>query len=154
MTEPSNIRKLLTDPKLGLIPQLEQCLNDIEVSFGDKLENLHLEPYDFQFGSCNTSATTNGPRPLITQSISMRFPITGSAEDQFELLLLASEVQNTLDAAIFDWSNLEWYQFEKPLKRPVTQITGYLDYKLLEQPANSCRITVYREFDFTYAVTF
>lgn len=154
MTEPSNVRKLLTDPKLGLLPHLDRRLEDIETYFRDRLEDLHLEPYDLQFDNCNTLAAVNEPRPLITQSISMRFSMTGSAKDKIELLLLASEFQNMLDAAIFEWSNREWHQFEKPLRRPVTQITGRLDYKLVGQPANSCRITVYREFELIYAVTF
>ncbi|WP_238360703.1 hypothetical protein [Iningainema tapete] len=74
--------------------------------------------------------------------------------EKLNLLLLASELQNLIDAAIFEWSNREWYQFEKPLKRPVTQITGGLNYELLENQANTCRITLYREFDITYPLTF
>ncbi len=80
-------------------------------------------------GECNTIAA-NEPRPLTTQSVSLKCFITGSSKDQLELLLLASELQNSLDASIFEWSNREWYQFEKPLRRPVTQITGRLDYEL------------------------
>ena len=155
MSEPSNIRKLLTERNLGLLPQLNERLKDIdESSFGKELKDFYLEPYDLHLGNCNTLAAVNEPRPLITQSISISFPLTGLARDKFDLWLLASEFQNILDAAIFQWSNREWYQFEKPLKRPVTQITGHLDYELLEQAPDSCRIIVYREFDLTYAVTF
>lgn len=68
--------------------------------------------------------------------------------------MLASELQNDLDAAIYEWSNREWHQFEKPLKRPVTQITGGLNYAVLEEPENSSQIILYREFDLIYPVSF
>mgnify|MGYP000594909882 CR=1 FL=1 len=41
MTQPSNIRQLLTDGKLGLLPYLDNRLNDIANSW-QQLENLHL----------------------------------------------------------------------------------------------------------------
>ncbi|MEA5552314.1 hypothetical protein VB713_15335 [Anabaena cylindrica UHCC 0172] len=152
MTQLSNIRQLLTDAKLGLLPYLDNRLNEIEQSW-QQLENLHLEPYDIELGECNTIAA-NEPRPLITQSVSLRCFITGSHKDKLELLLFASELQNSLDATIFEWSNREWYQFEKPLRRPVTQITGGLDYELLENPTHSCRLAIYREFDLIYTISF
>ncbi|MBD2295958.1 hypothetical protein H6G06_21385 [Anabaena sphaerica FACHB-251] len=152
MTQPSNIRQLLTDAKLGLLPYLDNRLNEIANSW-QQLENLRLEPYDIELGECNTIAA-NEPRPLITQSVSLRCYIAGSIKDKLELLLLASELQNSLDATIFEWSNREWYQFEKPLKRPVTQITGGLDYELLENPPHSCRLAIYREFDLIYTISF
>ncbi|ARV62356.1 hypothetical protein BZZ01_30345 [Nostocales cyanobacterium HT-58-2] len=152
MTQPSNIRQLLTDTKLGLIPHLDNRLKTIE-NLLQQQENLEFQPYDLLFGECKTLAA-NEPRPLITQSISLIFFMTGNAEDKLELLLLASELQNTVDAAIFEWSNHEWHQFEKPLKRPVTQIAGGLDYELLESSPDSCYITLFREFDLTYPLTF
>jgi hypothetical protein len=152
MTQPSNIRQLLTDAKLGLLPYLDNRLNDIANS-SQQLENLHLEPYDIELGECNTIAA-NEPRPLITQSVSLKCFISGSSKDKLELLLLASELQNSLDATIFEWSNREWYQFEKPLRRPVTQITGRLDYELQERPAHSCRLGIYREFYLIYTISF
>lgn len=155
MSEPSNIRKLLTDPGLGLLPHLDEYLKNIETSsFGKDQEDFHLEPYDLDLGDCNTLAAVNEPRPLITQTVFIRFSLIGLVKDKLELLLLSSELQNMLDAAIYQWSNREWYQFEKPLRRPVTQITGRLDYELQGKPTHSCRIAVYREFDLTYAVTF
>jgi hypothetical protein len=153
MIQPSNIRKLLTDAKLGLIPYLNSRLENLEKSLQQQQENLQLQPYDLQFGDCNTLAA-NEPRPLITQSISLRFFLTGNGKNKLEFLLLASELQNSIDAAVYEWSNREWHQLEKPLKRPVTQITGGLDYEVLEQPANSCRITIYRQFDITYSISF
>ncbi|MEO3705436.1 hypothetical protein [Trichormus azollae] len=86
MTQPSNIRQLLTDAKLGLLPYLDNRLNDIANS-SQQLENLHLEPYDIELGECNTIAA-NEPRPLITQSVSLKCFITGSSKDKLELLLL------------------------------------------------------------------
>ncbi|WP_066376308.1 MULTISPECIES: hypothetical protein [unclassified Anabaena] len=152
MTQPSNIRQLLTDAKLGLLPYLDQRLQEIANSWKQP-DTLQLQPYDLNFGECNTSAA-NEPRPVISQSIAVKFFIIGSISEKLELFLLASELQNDVDAAIFEWSNREWYQFEKPLKRPVTQITGGLDYEVLENPSNTCQITLYREFDLIYAVSF
>ncbi|MBW4643419.1 MAG: hypothetical protein KME23_10585 [Goleter apudmare HA4340-LM2] len=153
MTQMSNIRKLLTDSKLGLLPHLDERLQEIEKLFQQQQENLQFPPYELQFGNCNTLAA-NEPRPLITQSVSLQLFMTGSAKDKLELLLLASELQNAVDAAIFEWSNREWYQFEKPLKRPVTQIVGGLDGELLDNAAKSYRITIYREFDLIYTLSF
>jgi len=153
MSEPSNIRKLLTDSSLGLLPLVDKYFKDIETSsFGEELEEFQLKPYDLNLGECNTLAAVNETRPLITQAVAISFPLVGLAKDKFELLLLASEFQNMLDATILEWSNREWYQFEKPLKRPVTQLVGRLDYELLKQ--STCQITVYREFELIYVVTF
>jgi hypothetical protein len=152
MTQSSNIRQLLTDAKLGLIPYLDQRLQEIVNSWQQR-QNIELQPYDIYLGECNTSAA-NEPRPLISQSISLKFFIIGSIQERLELFLLTSELQNDLDATIFEWSNREWYQFEKPLKRPVTQITGGLDYEVLENLSNTCRMTLYREFDLIYSVSF
>ncbi|MBD2363963.1 MULTISPECIES: hypothetical protein [unclassified Anabaena] len=152
MTQTSNIRKLLIDGKLGLLPYLDQRLSDIEQTLKQQ-KNLQLQPYDVQLGGCNTLAA-NEPRPAITQSVSLKFILTGNTQDKLELLLLASELQNDLDAAIFEWSNREWHQFEKPLKRPVTQITGGLDYEVLDKPNPLAQITIYREFDLIYPVGF
>jgi hypothetical protein len=152
MTQTSNIRQLLTDPKLGLLPHIDERLQTIEASFKEKID-IQFEPYELTFGACNTLAA-NEPRPLITQSIVLRFFITGNTNDIFEISLLASELQNLIDAAIFEWSNREWYQFEKPLKRPVTQIVGGFEQEFLQDVANSYRITVNRELDLTYPVTF
>ncbi|MBW4615185.1 MAG: hypothetical protein KME21_18310 [Desmonostoc vinosum HA7617-LM4] len=152
MTQPSNIRQLLTDAKLGLLPHLDDRLSEVE-QYMQQQENPQFQSYDVQLGNCTTLAA-NEPRPQITQSVSLRFFMTGSTKDKLELFLLGSELQNTVDAAVFEWSNREWHQFEKPLKRPVTQITGGLDYELLENPADSCRVIIYREFDLIYPVAF
>lgn len=153
MNQISHIRKLLTDNKLGLLPHLDECLQEIEKLFQQQQENLLFPPYELQFGNCNTIAA-NEPRPLITQSISLKLFMTGSGENKLELLLLASELQNAVDAAIFTWSNREWHQFEKPLKRPVTQILGGLEDELLDNSNQSYRITIYREFDLIYTLSF
>ncbi|MEB3179296.1 MAG: hypothetical protein VKL59_09730 [Nostocaceae cyanobacterium] len=153
MNQTSNIRKLLTDTKLGLLPYLDNRLQEIEKSWQEQQQNLQFVPYDIQLRDCNTLAA-NEPRPMITQGVSLKFALNGSRENKLALLLLASELQNSVDAAIFEWSNREWHQLEKPLKRPVTQITGGLDYEALEQPANSCRMTIYRQFDITYSISF
>jgi hypothetical protein len=152
MTQNSNIRQLLTDAKLGLLPYLDESLNEIQTYFGQQ-GNLQFQPYDVQLGEC-TTISANEPRPSITQSISLKFYITGSFKEKLQLFLLASEMQNTVDAAIFEWSNREWHQYEKPLKRPVTQITGGLNYELLENSTDSCRITLKREFGLIYPVSF
>jgi hypothetical protein len=153
MTQPSNIRQLLTDTKLGLLPHLDNRIDELEKKLKQEYQNLQIQTYNLQFGDCST-LSANEPRPLITQLISLEFFIAANAEDKLELFLLASELQNTVDAAIYEWSNQEWHQFEKPLKRPVTQITGGLDYQLLENSATSCRISIYREFGLTYPVIF
>jgi hypothetical protein len=153
MTQISHIRKLLTDDKLGLLPYLDERLQEIETSFQQQQESLLFSPYELCFGNCNT-ISANEPRPLITQSIALKLFMTGSNKNKLELLLLASELQNAVDAAIFAWSNREWHQFEKPLKRPVTQILGGLEDELLENPTQSYRITLYREFDLIYTLSF
>lgn len=153
MLPTSNLRKLLTDSKLGLLPHLENRLQQLETSFGNEQANVQIQPYDIQLGGCNT-ITANEPRPFIIQSTVLKFALTGDTDDKLELLLFASQLQNNMDAAILEWSNSEWHQFEKPLKRPVTQITGGLEYAELDKPANTCRINIYREFDLTYTITF
>ncbi|MEO3705437.1 hypothetical protein [Trichormus azollae] len=40
------------------------------------------------------------------------------------------------------------------MRRPVTQITGRLDYELQERPAHSCRLGIYREFYLIYTISF
>lgn len=153
MTQISAIRKLLTDTKLGLLPHLDERLQEVAQLFQQQQKNLLLLPYELQLGNCQTIAA-NEPRPLITQSISLKLFMSGSGQHKIELLLLASELQNAVDAAIFAWSNREWHQFEKPLKRPVTQILGGLEDELLDNSTQSYRITIYREFDLIYTLSF
>ena len=152
MSETYNIRKLLSDQNLGLLPYIEKSLKEIQNRFADKQEIFQLDTYDLQFGECQTHVTPNEAKPIVTQVVSMRFPVKGLAKDKIELLMLAAEFQNWLDAAIVDWSTRERSQYDnKPLRRPVSTITGKLDCELLAQPANSCRVTIYRDFELTYA---
>jgi len=155
MTETSNIRKLLSDPHLGLLPQIDKSIKDIQTNFTQYKEVFHFEPYDLEWGSCQTHVTPNDARPIITQTITMKFPIVGLAKDKLELLILAAEIQNNLDATIMDWSTRERVQYDnKPLRRPITTVSGKLDCQMLDQSGNYCCITLYREFELTYAASF
>ncbi|HEY9848834.1 MAG TPA: hypothetical protein V6D28_05220 [Leptolyngbyaceae cyanobacterium] len=154
MAEHTNIRKLLSDPSLGLLPHIDKSLNEIQDNFGDKQEIFNLHPYDVNFGECQTHVTPNDVKPIVTQIVSIGFPLTGLVKNKVELLILAAEFQNAIDAGIIDWSTRERSQYDnKPLRRPVSTITGKLDYEVLSEPANSCRMTIYREFELTYAAT-
>lgn len=154
MAEHSNIRKLLSDPSLGLLPHIDKSIKEIQNNFGDKQEIFNLHPYDVNFGECQTHMTPNDVKPIITQIVSISFPLTGLVKNKFELLILAAEFQNAIDAAIVDWSTRERSQYDnKPLRRPVSTITGKLDYETLAQPPNSCRITIRRDFELTYGAT-
>ncbi|MBD2183179.1 hypothetical protein H6S82_29235 [Planktothrix sp. FACHB-1355] len=155
MTEHSNIRKLLCDQNLGLLPHIDRWLKDIQTQLGDKQENFRLDAYDLEFGECQTHVTPNDVKPIVTQLVSMRFPLIGPIKDKFKLLMLAAEFQNSLDAGIIDWSTRERSQYDnKPLRRPISTITGKLDCESLGEPTNSCRITIYRDFELTYAASF
>ncbi|HLO83560.1 MAG TPA: hypothetical protein VK203_00925 [Nostocaceae cyanobacterium] len=152
MSQASSIRQLLTDAKLGLLPYLDKRLSEIEKSW-QQLGNATIEPYNIDFGDCST-ISANEPRPLITQSIYLNLSIIGDKKDKIELLLLGSELQNSVDAAIFEWSNREWHQFEKPLKRQVTQIIGNLSSKFLEKGNHTFQVSIYRQFDLIYPLSF
>jgi hypothetical protein len=152
MSQTSSIRQLLTDAKLGLLPYLDKRLSEIEKSW-QQLENVAIEPYNIDLGDCNT-ISANEPRPLIAQSIYLTISIIGDKKNKIELLLLGSELQNSVDAAIFEWSNREWHQFEKPLKRPVTQITGNLSSQFLEKRTQTFQVQIYRQFELIYPLSF
>ena len=155
MSEPSSIRKLLSDQNLGLLPYIDNCLKDIQAHFADKQGIFKLEPYDLQLGECQTHVTPNDSKPIVTQVVSIRLPVSGLAKDKFELLMLGAEFQNWIDAAIIDWSTRERSQYDnKPLRRPVSTVTGKLDYELVKTGGDSGRVMIYREFELTYAVTF
>jgi len=51
VTETSNIRKLLCDPDLELIPHLEKCLKDLHSSAIASGEKFKVEPYDIELKS-------------------------------------------------------------------------------------------------------
>lgn len=155
MSEISNIRKLLSDPNLGLFPQIEKSIKDIQTSLTEYKEIFHFEHYDLEFGACQTHVTANDARPIITQSIIMKFPIVGQSKDKFDLLMLAAEIQNNLDATIMDWSTRERSQYDnKPLRRPITTVAGKLEFHTIEQQNNSCCVIISREFELTYAASF
>jgi hypothetical protein len=107
VTETSNIRKLLCDPDLGLIPHLEKCLKDLHSSAIATGEKFKLEPYDLELGHCHTYKLPNEQKPLVTQLVLMKFPLTGQVQDKMELCLLVAELQNQIDIKIIDWSALE-----------------------------------------------
>ena len=151
MTDLSNIRKLLCDEELGLIPHLEKCLKDLHTSFKDRFK---LESYDFELGNCHTHKLPNEQRPLVTQSVLMKFSLTGKVEDKMELFLVAAELQNQIDIKIIDWSALERRQYDIhgiPLKQPITKIDGEMNYNLVFDRPNHCCISLCRQFDLTYA---
>lgn len=155
MTEASNIRKLLSDQNLGLLPYIEKSLKDIQEKLGEKQDIFQMEPYDFEFGECQTHVTPNDVKPLVNQIVSMKFALKGAAKDKFELLMLAAELQNYLDVAIVDWSTRERSQYDnKPLRRPISTITGKVDYEVMADPPSSCRVIIYRDFELTYAATY
>ncbi|MFB2839093.1 hypothetical protein [Floridanema evergladense] len=155
MSEISNIRKLLSDPNLGLFPQIDKTIKDIQTNFSEYKETFHFEHYDLELGTCHSQVTPNDARPIIAQSLVMKFPIIGLTKDKFELLMLAAEIQNNLDATIMDWSTRERSQYDnKPLRRPITAVSGKIDFQTVDKPSNSCCVTIYREFELTYAASF
>jgi hypothetical protein len=157
MTEQSNIRKLLCSPDLGLLPHIERCLNDWLGTLTGEGNIFQLDPYDLELGNCYTHRSTNGQKPLVTQSVSLKFMLTGIVEDKLKLLLFASELQNLIDIKIIDWSAMERRQYDIhgiPLKQPVTKIDGKICYELATDPSNTCYITLHRQFDLAYAANF
>ncbi|HEY9301589.1 MAG TPA: hypothetical protein VIQ31_35555 [Phormidium sp.] len=155
MSEISNIRKLLSEPNLGLFPRIDQAIKDIQTNFTEYKKVFHFEHYDLEFGTCQTHVTANDARPIISQLVIMKFPMIGLVKDKFELLMLAAEIQNNLDATIMDWSTRERSQYDnKPLRRPITAVGGKIDFQIIEQPNNSCCVTIYRDFELTYAASF
>jgi hypothetical protein len=155
MSEISNIRKLLSDPSLGLFPQIDQAIKDIQTNFTEYKEVFHFEHYDLELGTCQTHVTANDARPIISQFVIMKFPIVGLIKDKFELLILAAEIQNNLDATIMDWSTRERSQYDnKPLRRPITAVAGKIEFQTIDKPSNSCCVTISREFELTYAASF
>jgi hypothetical protein len=156
-TEISNIRKLLCDPDLGLIPHLEKCLKDLHSSSLVSKDKFKLEPYDIELGTCHTHKLPNEQKPLVTQSVLMKVPLTGKVQDKMELFLLVAELQNQIDFKIIDWSALERRQYDIhgiPLKQPITKIDGEMTYNLVFDRPNYCCITLCRQFDLTYAANF
>ena len=134
VTETSNIRKLLCDPDLGLIPHLEKCLKDLHSSAIASGENFKVEPYDIELKSCHSQKYPNDQKPIVTQSVLIQIPLTGKVQDNMELYLIATELQNKIDIKIIDWSALERRQYHIqgiPLKQPITKIDGEMNYELI-----------------------
>lgn len=157
VTETSNIRKLLCDPDLGLIPHLEKCLKDLHASSLLSKDKFKVEPYDIELGNCHTQKFPNEQKPLVTQLVLMKIPLTGKVQDKMELFLLASELQNQIDLKIIDWSALERRQYNIhgiPLKQPVIKIDGEMNYNLVFDRPHYCCITLGRQFELTYAASF
>ncbi|MEG3937633.1 MULTISPECIES: hypothetical protein [unclassified Microcoleus] len=157
VTETSNIRKLLCDPELGLIPHLEKCLKDLHSSAIASGEKFKVEPYDIELQSCDTQKHPNDQRPIVTQSVLIKIPLTGKAEDKMHLFLIASDLQNQIDIKIIDWSALERRQYDIhgiPLKQPITKIEGEMKYDLVFDRPNHCCITLCRKFDLIYAANY
>jgi len=157
VTETSNIRKLLCDPDLGLIPHLEKCLKDLHSSAIASGEKFKVEAYDIELQSCHTHKHPNDQRPIVTQSVLIKIPLTGKAEDKMHLFLIASDLQNQIDIKIIDWSALERRQYDIhgiPLKQPITKIEGEMKYELVFDRPNHCCITLFRQFDLIYAANY
>ena len=74
ITDTSNIRKLLCDPDLGLIPHLEKCLKDLHTSSLVSEDKFKLEAYDIELGHCHTQKFPNEQKPVVTQLVLMKFP--------------------------------------------------------------------------------
>jgi hypothetical protein len=157
VTETSNIRKLLCDPDLGLIPHLEKCLKDLHSSAMASGEKFKVEPYDIELKSCHTQKHPNDQKPIVTQSVLIKIPLTGKVQDKMQLYLIATELQNQIDIKIIDWSALERRQYDIhgiPLKQPITKIDGEMNYELVFDRPNYCCITLCRQFDLSYAANF
>ena len=134
VTETSNIRKLLCDPDLGLIPHLEKCLKDLHSSAMASGEKFKVEPYDIELKSCHTQKHPNDQKPIVTQSVLIKIPLTGKVPDKMQLDPIATELQNQIDIKIIDWSALERRQYDIhgiPLKQPTTKIDGEMNYELV-----------------------
>ncbi|MBD1827134.1 hypothetical protein NDI47_09325 [Microcoleus vaginatus GB1-A2] len=157
VTETSNIRKLLCDSDLGLIPHLEKCLKDLHSSAIASGEKFKVEPYDIELKSCHTQKYPNDQKPIVTQSVLIKIPLTGEVQDKMQLYLIATELQNQIDIKIIDWSALERRQYDIqgiPLKQPITKIDGEMNYELVFDRPNYCCITLCRQFDLSYAANF
>jgi len=134
VTETSNIRKLLCDPDLGPIPHLEKCLKDLHSSAIASGEKFKVEPYDIELKSCHTQKHPNDQKPIVTQSVLIKIPLTGKVPDKMQLDPIATELQNQIDIKIIDWSALERRQYDIhgiPLKQPTTKIDGEMNYELV-----------------------
>ncbi|MGL5059216.1 MAG: hypothetical protein ACRC62_04465 [Microcoleus sp.] len=156
-TETSNIRKLLCDPDLGLIPHLEKCFKDLHSTSIAPTGKFKLEQYDIELGNCHTQKHPSEQKPIVTQSMLIKIPLTGKVEDKIELFLIATELQNQIDTIIIEWSALERRQYDIhgiPLKQPITKIDGEMNYNLVFDRPNYCCVTLCRQFDLTYAANF
>jgi len=138
VTETWNIRKLLCEPDLGPIPHLEKCLKDLHSSARASGDKFKVEPYDIELKSCHTQKHPNDQKPIVTQSVLIKIPLTGKVQDKRELYPIATELQNQIDIKIIDWSALERRQYDIhgiPLKQPITKIDGEMNYELVfDQP--------------------
>ena len=138
VTETWNIRKLLCEPDLGPIPHLEKCLKDLHSSARASGDKFKVEPYDIELKSCHTQKHPNDQKPIVTQSVLIKIPLTGKVQDKMQLYLIATELQNQIDIKIIDWSALERRQYDIhgiPLKQPITKIDGEMNYELVfDQP--------------------
>ena len=121
VTETSNIRKLLCDPDLGPIPHLEKCLKDLHSSAMASGEKFKVEPYDIELKSCHTQKHPNDQKPIVTQSVLIKIPLTGKVPDKMELYPIATELQNQIDIKIQGI----------PLKQPIAKIDGEMNYELV-----------------------
>ena len=121
VTETSNIRKLLCDPDLGLIPHLEKCLKDLHSSAKASGDKFKVEPYDIELKSCHTQKHPNDQKPIVTQSVLIKIPLTGKVPDKMELYPIATELQNQIDIKIQGI----------PLKQPIAKIDGEMNYELV-----------------------
>jgi hypothetical protein len=142
---------------LGLIPHLEKCLKDLHVNSIGRADKFRLEKYDIELGNCHTQKHPSEQKPIVTQSMSIKIPLTGKVEDKIELFLIATEWQNKIDTIIIEWSALERRQYDIhgiPLKQPVTKIDGAMNYNLVFDRPSYCCVTLCRQFDLTYAASF
>jgi hypothetical protein len=103
-------------------------LHSSAIANGDKFK---VEPYDIELKSCHTQKHPNDQKPLVTQLVLMKIPLTGKVQDKIHLYPLATELQNPIDIKIIDWSALERRQYDIqgiPLKQPIAKIDGQMNY--------------------------
>jgi hypothetical protein len=117
--------RLRADPSPRKVPER------LALASGEKFK---VEPYDIELKSCHTQKYPNDQKPIVTQSVLIKIPLTGKVQDKMELYPIATELQNQIDIKVIDWGTLERRQYDIhgiPLKQPITKIDGEMNYELV-----------------------
>lgn len=147
----SKIRTILTHPEDGLIPFLERSLQA-------DWSRWQIKPWNFKdslfidggagYRLTDVSSENNLSEIIVSQTITLGKTII--VEDHADAMILAAELQMTLDLLIHDWNKChgEWVD-------PITTIDGAIfgpqqDTALSSGVPNSWAIAVIRSFELKY----